>query len=1439
MRLLQEYPAGTPLYFEVASQGPGLARPALPYPVQLWYDPPLTTPMLTDLPGTAVEAWCIQDDGPRIRVKKPHTLSALGTSLSLQFIGTLDGNEARVLIDTGATGCFVSQSLAGKLYKAPKEMKSQPIQVTGGYVNADARCSPRLILQQHHSSPTCMVLEALPGDFDLILGEQWLKEHKGRLDFSGSGAFASVMKEQRRIQLVPPPRLTGEGVGEEEALEAAVLQSPYLLSAMQFKRHARKAHLRTFAVNVRVATPTADVRHVKTLPICTLPNGQSHVLFVQERTGQWCWPCGKIENTDASPTSAASRETFEESSLDVGPDEWRLLGYETHPEHGSCAAYTVALHRQCLPAVKTVPDKDTQGADWVPLKEALTRLRTPGAMRFDGMGEPFAKYLIERFPTEWHDCAAPMLCTVGAGGEAELGLADEDPKEPVPPSLIIQEVLQAYADVFRDIPAGLPPVRGVTHTIPLEEGAKPPHRVMYRLSPKERLEVETQIADLIKRGWVVPSTSPYGAPVLFVQKKDGTLRMCIDYRALNKLTVKNRYPLPRIDDLLDKLHGATVFSSLDLQSGYHQIGITDEDVPKTTFKTHMGLYEFKVLCFGLSNAPSTFQAVMNQALASVLGKFCLVYMDDILIFSRNEEEHADHLAQVLQLLRENQLYAKLSKCEFGRPETHFLGHVISGEGIMVDPRKIAVVRAWPTPTTTEALRSFLGLATYFRKFCEHFSGICTPLHALLHKKASWDWTAECDSAFQEIKHRLATAPILAQPDLSEGAPPYEVLCDASNVALGAILIQNGHPIAYESRKLIAAEKNYHPGELELLAVVHAMRTWRCYLEGAKAVVVTDHNPLIYLQKQPCLSRRQVRWSEYLQGFDFEWKYRPGVNNPADPLSRLGTFDRAQFAPRATEFATLCAMVLRTGVVRPNIEPVASTKRKRGGVKHKRKMAEPTLDDTLVHKTLLQRCKEGYATDKWVATLTATDGIVMPVEGGDGLYRREGKVIVPNVDTLRLEILLETHDSPFGGHLGTQRTYEQVARLFWWPTLHNDCATYVGTCEACQRNKAGHLAPAGYLQPLRIPERRWESVSMDFITGLPLTKSGNTQIVVFVDRLTKMTHFAALKENVNAEDVARCFVHNVFRLHGLPEDCISDRDTKFRSAFWTEVQRLLGTKRYMSTSYHPQTDGQTERMNGVLEDMLRHWVSPKQDNWDELLDCAEFAVNNAYNLSVKSTPFRLNYGQDPLTPLSLEVPTRMPKAGDFVHEMRESLKAAKLALSAAQNSQKQYYDASRRPQEFVVGQKVLLRTTNLKFKGEKKGRLTKKFLPKWVGPFRVLERIGPLAYRLDLPPSMPVHNVFHTVLLKPFHESVLHQTPPLPVSIEGFDEFEVEAIVAYKVKKGRKKGSTFREFLVKWVGYGEENNSWEPESHLTSAREMVRAYMATNPEALGEPHRVLN
>ncbi|MGL5500526.1 MAG: reverse transcriptase/ribonuclease H family protein, partial [Plesiomonas shigelloides] len=402
------------------------------------------------------------------------------------------------------------------------------------------------------------------------------------------------------------------------------------------------------------------------------------------------------------------------------------------------------------------------------------------------------------------------------------------------------------------------------------------------MSPAERAEAEKQISKLLSKGWIAPSSSPFGSPILFVKKKDETLRMCVDYRALNKDTVKNRYPLPRIDDLLDQFAGATISSSLDLAQGYHQIRITPEDVPKTAFRSSIGHFEYKVLPFGLTNAPATFQNVMNDIFRPYLHKFVLVYLDDILVYSRNVEEHKRHLRIVLSTLRAHQFYAKREKCQIGKSELSYLGHIVSKEGLRVDPKKIVAVVDWATPTDVGQLRSFLGLANYFRKFVQGFSLLVAPLTNLTRKGLRWNWTAECEKAFQDVKQALVGAPVLRMPDF---AKPFEVVCDASCVGIGAVLLQDGHPIAYESRKLSSAEVNYTTSEQELLAVVHAMRTWRCYLEGVECTVVTDHCPNSFFQSMATLNRRQARWSEILSGFRFRWQYRPGRTNVADPLSR--------------------------------------------------------------------------------------------------------------------------------------------------------------------------------------------------------------------------------------------------------------------------------------------------------------------------------------------------------------------------------------------------------------------------------------------------------------------------------------------------------------------------------------------------------------------------
>jgi hypothetical protein len=470
-----------------------------------------------------------------------------------------------------------------------------------------------------------------------------------------------------------------------------------------------------------------------------------------------------------------------------------------------------------------------------------------------------------------------------------------------PAELRLRAVLIANSSLFvEDLPDGLPPQRVPREVIPLEtDGNKPvvpPNRPMFRYSPIEQAEMHKQVMALLKKGVLEVSSSPFSAPVLFVKKKSGDLRMCVDYRALNKLTVKNRYPLPRIDDLLDRLQGGTVFSSLDLTSAYHQIRLTSDDVPKTAFKTPFGLFQYRVMPFGLTNAPSVFMAAINDVLHDL--PFCVVYLDDILIFSKGADEHVKHVEMVLQRLKQHQYFAKLSKCEFFKKEVHFLGHVVSAEGVKPDPKKLAVVKDWPRPYTVAEVRSFLGFANYFRKFIFDYSRMAAPLTTLVRGGISRrkghstyvEWTPKCQSAFDALKHALTSAPCLALPDFSRPfevvCPPIEVVTDASNYALGAILMHDGKPIAFESRKLTSVEVNYTTTEKELLAVVHALKLWRCYLEGSKFTVVTDHNPLTFFHSQPLLSRRQARWSEFMQMFNFNWEYRPGAGNPADPLSRL-------------------------------------------------------------------------------------------------------------------------------------------------------------------------------------------------------------------------------------------------------------------------------------------------------------------------------------------------------------------------------------------------------------------------------------------------------------------------------------------------------------------------------------------------------------------------
>lgn len=439
--------------------------------------------------------------------------------------------------------------------------------------------------------------------------------------------------------------------------------------------------------------------------------------------------------------------------------------------------------------------------------------------------------------------------------------------------------------------------------------------------------------------------------------------------------------------------------------------------------------------------------------------------------------------------------------------------------------------------------------------------------------------------------------------------------------------------------------------------------------------------------------------------------------------------------------------------------------------------------------------------------------------------RKGQTLlcIPNNSDLRLTLLHDAHDSLIAGHLGFDKTYDTIRRSVYWPRIARDTRQYVATCEACQRNKHSTQRPAGLLQSLPIPAQRWSTVSMDFIVQLPRTPRGFDAITVFVDKLTKQVHFVASKTKDTASDVARIFFDNIFRLHGMPTVIVSDRDTKFTSRFWQELHRLMDVKLAMSTAFHPQIDGQTERANQTLESILRAFVDHRQTNWDLLLSAAEFAYNNSVNTSTGFSPFLLNYGFHPRVPASLLEPISSPNpnVSDFLDSQRLALFTASENIQKAQNRQAINADASRRDHDFQVGDQVLLNAEDIVIAADR-NRKSQKLLLRFIGPYTIAEQRSPVTFRLELPLSMRIHDVFHVDRFRhyqPSPEALGQRAPakPAPDIIDGEEEYEAEEILEDKIRNNR------REYLILWKGYSREDATWEPESNLTNCKDLLRQY----------------
>ncbi|KAI3678392.1 hypothetical protein L6452_37682 [Arctium lappa] len=799
------------------------------------------------------------------------------------------------------------------------------------------------------------------------------------------------------------------------------------------------------------------------------------------------------------------------------------------------------------------------------------------------------------------------------------------------------KIVREFPDIFPDDLPGLPPDRQVEFRIDLVPGAAPIAKAPYRLAPSEMQEMVAQLQELFEKGFIRPSSSPWGAPVLFVKKKDGTMRMCIDYRELNKATVKNRYPLPRIDDLFDQLQGAGCFSKIDLRSGYHQVKVREEDVPKTAFRTRYGHYEFLVMLFGLTNAPAVFMDLMNRVCRPFLDKSVIVFIDDILVYSRSETEHKQHLREVLEVLRKERLYAKFSKCDFWLKEVQFLGHVVTRDGVKVDPSKIEAMMNWEPPKSPFENRSFLGLAGYYRRFIQDFSKIASSLTVLTRKNVKFEWTETQEKAFRILQKKLCEAPILTLP---EGSEDFVVYNDASKMGLGCVLMQRGKVIAYASRQLKVHEQNYPTHDLELAAMVFALKLWRHYLYDTKCTLFTDHKSLKYVFGQKELNMRQRRWLELLKDYDCELFYHPDkVNVVADALSRKDY----------------------SGCIR--------------------------------------------ATHSRIELVSS---------------------LVEKIKTSQVEALLE----------------ENLKE-----------------------------------ESLEIPEWKWEHITMDFVTKLPKTLRGHDTIWVIVDRLTKSAHFLAMRETLPMDKLAKLYIDEVVSRHGIPLSIVSDHDSRFTSNFWDGFQKELGTRVKLSTAYHPQTDGQSERTIQTLEDMLRSCVIDFGGSWDTHLPLVEFAYNNSYHSSIGMAPFEALYGRKCRTPVCwIEAGEKQFAGPEIVQETADKVKCIRERMKAAQDRQKSYADKKRRPMEFQVGDRVML--------------------------------------KLELPPELSrIHNTFRVCYLR---KCLAVEDSVIPLSELRVDEGnrcveEPDAILERKSKKLRHKEVTL--VKVQWKHHRGANVTWEAEEDM--------------------------
>ena len=823
------------------------------------------------------------------------------------------------------------------------------------------------------------------------------------------------------------------------------------------------------------------------------------------------------------------------------------------------------------------------------------------------------------------------------------------------------------------------------YEIKIEEGTKPIFQRPYRIPQALEPEVKKMIDDMIASDIIEPTKSAWNSPIVIIKKKGARgYRFCVDYRRVNQYLTPDNFPLPLIEESLDRLGNRKIFSSLDFNSAYWAINLTEESKPLTAFTADNNHFQFRRMPFGIKTAPNCFQKIMNSLFGG--HHFCLVYLDDLLVMSESHEEHLEHLEKLFKIISNAGLKLHPGKCSFMKDEIRYLGYIISKEGLHVDPDKTETIRKYPMPTNAKEVKMFLGLASFYRKFIKNFSEKVAPLNKLTHKDVDFVISEEVERSFKNLKEDLISTPVLAFPDFTK---QFIVSTDASAIALGAVLSQvinnEEHPIAYASRSLNATEAKRSACEIELMAVLFALKKFRPYVYGRHFVLYSDNKALTWLRNMKDPSSKLLRWSLKIADFDFEVKHRPGTQNKhCDALSRINI---------ATSFN------VDTKIVDPE-----DLKK------------EQELDNDFRHT--IEKLRKGEQMAQFVFD-------------EEGILRKKlvnGNLVTCIPKAHRNKILHFFHSTPTSGHTGFSRTLSRMKNRVFWPKLLRDVSYFVKQCDVCQRMKRDFSYKPAPLQTFPVPEQPFSRCGIDIIGPLPPSE-GYHHILTTIDHFTKFAIVSPLVTQ-KAEEVGRSFVDNVASKFGCPKTLLSDKGLNFTSNLFRNICQTLNIDKITTTSYHPQCNGQTERLNGTLMGFLKPYVNRNQTDWTKYLSLVSFAYNSSKHRITQETPFTLLFGRDPPLLAEFDLKTSINYNEDFnyleglqqnlfyLHEKTKSL------LNKANEVQEDYYNRRTKPVTLKEGQLVLLKNEVIPV-----GK-SKKFVDKFLGPYRISKRFGETTFEIE-------------------------------------------------------------------------------------------------------------